>query len=216
MDTTYEAEDELRSPPEQTLEPEESEAESYELEDPHNGPQYESTSQGEGINFGGIRMAPMSVIDHNDVNYKVKLAVMHQLEKNPDKKITKTLVEEPKKGALGGHQKNPKEKSNPKGNKGEGKPEPALVPTFDVKLHVSRDAGKYPMNRPSSSKRTLMAHMKIARVKAYALFNSGAETDAISLDFIQAVHIPILQLESPVVLQMGMKGTRSQIIYCME
>src|SRR6266700_7164154 len=107
MDTTYEAEDELRSPPKQTLEPEESEAESFEVEDPYDGPQYESTSQGEGINFGGIRMAPMSIIDHNDVNYKVKLAVICQLEKNLDKKIVETLVEEPKKGALGGHQKNP-------------------------------------------------------------------------------------------------------------
>jgi len=66
MDTTYEAEDELRSPPKQTSEPEESEAESFEVEDPYDGPQYESTSQGEGINFGGIRMAPMSIVDHND------------------------------------------------------------------------------------------------------------------------------------------------------
>ena len=187
------------------MEPEESEAESFDVEDPYNGPQYDSTSQGEEINFRGIRMAPMSIIDHNDVNYKVKLAVMCQLEKNPDKKIVETLVEEPKKGALGGHQKNPKEKSNPKGNKGKGKPEPALVPTFDMKLHVSRDAGKYPTNRPSSSKRTLMAHVRIARVKAYVLFNSRAKTDAISPDFIWAVHIPILQLESPVVLQMGVR-----------
>src|SRR6266581_1987949 len=76
--------------------------------------------------------ALMSIVSHNDVNYKVKLAVTCQLDKNLDKKIVETLVEEPKKGALGGHQK------NPKGNKGKGKPEPALVPTFDVKLCISR------------------------------------------------------------------------------
>ena len=58
-----------------------------------------------------------------------------------------------------------------------------------------------------------MAHVKIAGIKAYVLFDSGAETNAISPDFIRAVHIPILQLENPVVLQMGTKGTRSQILF---
>ncbi|KAF8325610.1 uncharacterized protein EI90DRAFT_2860609, partial [Cantharellus anzutake] len=48
---------------------------------------------------------------------------------------------------------------------------------------------------------------------AYTLFDSGAKMDAISPDFVCAVHIPILQLENPVVLQMGMKGTRSQILF---
>src|SRR6266700_2447454 len=47
------------------------------------------------------------------------------------------------------------------------------------------------------------------------LFDSGAETDASSPDYIQAVHNPILQLENPVLLQMGTKGTHSQIIYGM-
>jgi len=140
---------------------------------------------------------------------------MGQLGKNPNEKIVKTLVEEPKKGALGGLQKNPKGKSTSKGNKGKGKPEPALVPTFGMKLRISRDVGKYLMNRPSSSKRTLTAHMKIAGAKACALFDSRAKTNAISPNFIWAVHIPILQLESPVVLQMGTKGTCSQIIYGM-
>src|SRR6266571_377338 len=138
---------------------------------------------------------------------------MCQLEETLDKKVVKTLVEEPKKEAMGGIHKNPKE--NPKGTKGKGKPEPALTPIFDVKLHVSRNTGKHPANRLPSAKRMLTAHIKIAGVKAYMLFNSGAETDAISLDYIQAVHIPILQLENPVVLQLGTKGTCSQIIYGM-
>src|SRR6266700_2018530 len=105
----------------------------------------------------------------------------------------------------------------PKENKEKGKKDQrsneTQTPLFDVKLHISKDAGKYPANRPLSTKRTLMAHIKIAGIKAYVLFDSGAKTDAISPDFVHVVHIPILQLENPVVLQMGMKGTRSQILF---
>ena len=46
METTYEAEDELGNTPEKASEPEESEAESFEVEDPYDGPQYDSASQG--------------------------------------------------------------------------------------------------------------------------------------------------------------------------
>src|SRR6266700_1273995 len=201
METTYKVEDELRSTPERTLEPKEFEAESFEVEDPYDGPQYNSTSPREETNIGAIRMALMSVINHDDINYQVKLAVTCQLEETLNEKVVETLVEEPKKEVMGGTHKNPKE--NPKGTKGKGKPEPALTPIFDAKLCMSRNAGKHPANRMPSAKRMLTAHVKIAGVKAYMLFNSGAETDAISLDYIWAVHIPILQLENPVVLQMG-------------
>src|SRR6266571_7552907 len=95
-----------------------------------------------------------------------------------------TLVKEPKKEAMGGIHKDPKE--NQKGNKGKGKPEPTLTPIFDTKLCMSRNAGKHPANRMPSAKRTLTAHIKIAGVKAYMLFNSGAETNAISPDYIWA------------------------------
>src|SRR6266704_5048803 len=120
METTYKAEDELRSTPERTEEPEESKAESFEVEDPYDGPQYNSTSPREETNIGAIRMAPMSVINQDDINYQVKLAVMHQLEETFDKKVVESLVEEPKKEAMGGTKKNPKE--NQKGLKGKGKP----------------------------------------------------------------------------------------------
>jgi hypothetical protein len=62
------------------------------------------------------------------------------------------------------------------------------------------------MNRPPSTKRMLMAHVKIAGIKAYMLFNSRAKTDAISPDYIW---------EYCRLLQMGMKETHSQIIYRM-
>src|SRR6266700_1894049 len=126
-------------------------------------------------------MALMSVIDQDDINYQVKLAVTCKLQETHKKKAVETLVEEPKKEAMGGTKKNPKE--NQKGLKGKGKPEPAWTPIFDAKLHVSRNAGKHPANRMPSAKRMLTAYM---------LFDSRAETDAISPDYIQAVHIPIL------------------------
>src|SRR6266581_2932572 len=184
METTYEVEDELRSTPERTSEPKESEAESFEVEDPYDGPQYNSTSPREETNIRAIIMAPMSVVDQDDINYQVKLAVTCQLEETLNEKAVETLVEEPKKEAMGGTKKNPKE--NQKGLKGKGKPEPAWTPIFDMKLHVSRNTGKHPANRTPSAKRTLTAHVKIAGVKAYMLFDSGAETNAISPDYIQA------------------------------
>src|SRR6266700_1545552 len=102
METTYKVEDELRSTPERTLEPKESEAESFKVEDPYDGPQYNSTSPREETNIGAIRMAPMSVVDHDNINYQVKLAVTHQLEETFDEKVIGTLVEEPKKEDMGG------------------------------------------------------------------------------------------------------------------
>src|SRR6266581_4661687 len=177
METTYEAEDKLRLTPKRTSEPKESEAESFEVGDPYDGPQYNSTSPREETNIGAIRMAPMSVINQDNINYQVKLAVMHQLEETLDEKAIKTLVEEPKKEAMGGTKKNPKE--NQKGPKGKGKPEPTQTPIFDGKLCMSRNTGKHPTNRMPSAKRMLTAHVKIAGVKAYMLFDSRAETNAI-------------------------------------
>src|SRR6266581_8551139 len=102
METTYEVEDKLRSTPKRTSEPKESEAESFEIEDPYDGPQYNSTSPREETNIRTIRMALVSVVDHDDINYEVKLAVMCQLEETFNKKVIRTLVEEPKKEAMGG------------------------------------------------------------------------------------------------------------------
>src|SRR6266571_6400223 len=95
METTYEVEDELGSTPKRTLEPEESKAESFEVEDPYDGPQYNSTSPREETNIRAIRMALMSVVDHDHINYEVKLAVTCQLEETFDEKVIKTLVEGP-------------------------------------------------------------------------------------------------------------------------
>ena len=47
------------------------------------------------------------------------------------------------------------------------------------------------------------------------LFDSGTETDALSPDFVRACHIPLLELPSPLVLQMGTKGSHSCVYYGM-
>src|SRR6266446_4776990 len=86
-----ESEDSLEDKPENNSG--DSEASSFEVEDPYEGPQYSPNSEGEGVNVGTIRMGPMSIINHNNTNYKVKLAVACQLEKSVDEKVAEALVE---------------------------------------------------------------------------------------------------------------------------
>src|SRR6266581_3300932 len=60
---------------------------------------------------------------------------------------------------------------------------------------------------------TLTGLIAINRTKVFTLFDSGAETNALSPDFVRACHIPLLELPNPLVLQMGTKGSRSCIYY---
>src|SRR6266571_4718867 len=177
MEVTHPSEEELEDLSEDKPENNsgDSEASSFKVEDPYEGPQYSPGSEGEEINVGTIRMGLMSVVDHNDTIYKIKLAVACQLENMADKKVTEALVKAPKKDALGKYIKVPKENKE-KGKKDQRSNE-TQTPLFDAKLHISKDAGKYPANRPLSTKRMLMAHIKIAGIKAYMLFDSRAETD---------------------------------------
>ncbi|KAF8341668.1 uncharacterized protein EI90DRAFT_3116772 [Cantharellus anzutake] len=80
-----ELEDSLEDKPENNSG--DSEVSSFEVEDPYEGPQYSPDSEGEEVNIGTIRMGPMSVVDHNDTNYRVELAVTRQLEESVDKKV---------------------------------------------------------------------------------------------------------------------------------
>jgi len=45
------------------------------------------------------------------------------------------------------------------------------------------------------------------------LFDSGAEMDALSPDFVHACQVPLMELPNPLVLRMGMKGSWSCIYY---
>ena len=45
------------------------------------------------------------------------------------------------------------------------------------------------------------------------LFDSGAEMDTLSPDFVHGCQVPLMELPNPLVLQMGMKGSWSCIYY---
>src|SRR5258708_27417018 len=61
----------------------------------------------------------------------------------------------------------------------------------------------------------LMGKLEIGGVRAFMLFDSGAKTDGLSPDFVRACHTPLLELPSPLVLQMGTKGSRSCVYFGM-
>ncbi|KAF9256132.1 hypothetical protein L218DRAFT_882511, partial [Marasmius fiardii PR-910] len=61
--------------------------------------------------------------------------------------------------------------------------------------------------------RCLMAFIEINGVKAFTLFDSGSTADAISPDFARVAKLPVFQLENPVTLQLGTKGSRSRISF---
>ncbi|KAK1218159.1 hypothetical protein PQX77_019162 [Marasmius sp. AFHP31] len=66
-------------------------------------------------------------------------------------------------------------------------------------------------NRTGRDNRCLSAFIEINGVRAFVLFDSGSTADAISPDFARVVKLPIFQLENPVTLQLGTKGSRSRI-----
>ena len=45
------------------------------------------------------------------------------------------------------------------------------------------------------------------------LFDSGAEMDTLSPDFVHVCQVPLMELPNPLVLQMGTKGSQSCIYY---
>ncbi len=86
-------------------------------------------------------------------------------------------------------------------------------PILDAKLRLLHEVGKYPSERSADLCHTLTAEVKIGGIDAFVLFDSGAETDALSPDFIRACHILLLELPNPLVLQMGTKGSCSCVYY---
>ncbi|KAJ3765033.1 hypothetical protein FB446DRAFT_795461 [Lentinula raphanica] len=67
--------------------------------------------------------------------------------------------------------------------------------------------------RTATENHCLAAFVEINGVQAFALFDSGSTADAISPEFARVAHIAIFKLENPVQLQLGTKGSRSQITY---
>ncbi|KAF9258952.1 hypothetical protein L218DRAFT_796689, partial [Marasmius fiardii PR-910] len=67
--------------------------------------------------------------------------------------------------------------------------------------------------RTNTQKRCLAGWIELNGLKAFTLFDSGSTADAINPDFTRAAKVKIFQLENPVTLQLGTKGSRSRITY---
>ena len=78
---------------------------------------------------------------------------------------------------------------------------------------LSHKAGSYPVNRNPDLHCTLTAKVNIGGMDAFILFDSRAETDTVSPDFIRACNIPLLELPNPMVLKMGTEGSHSCMYY---
>ncbi|KAE9395963.1 hypothetical protein BT96DRAFT_825493 [Gymnopus androsaceus JB14] len=76
----------------------------------------------------------------------------------------------------------------------------------------STRVGKRPL-RESAENRCLSAMLEINGVDAFVLFDSGSTSDALSPDFARVAHTDVFQLDNPVTLQLGTKGSRSRILY---
>ncbi|KAK1234691.1 hypothetical protein PQX77_002103 [Marasmius sp. AFHP31] len=68
--------------------------------------------------------------------------------------------------------------------------------------------GKHP-ERSTAEKRCLAAWVVLNGVKGFALFDSGSTADVVSPDFARVARMRIYQLENPLTLQLGTKGSQS-------
>ncbi|KAK1230632.1 hypothetical protein PQX77_006276 [Marasmius sp. AFHP31] len=84
--------------------------------------------------------------------------------------------------------------------------EPTLKPT---KVRIPH-TGMRP-KRTIDQNRCLTAFVEINGLKAFVLFDSGSTSDAISPDFAKHAKLRVFQLENPVTLQLGTKGSRAKI-----
>ncbi|KAK0436076.1 uncharacterized protein EV420DRAFT_1673672 [Desarmillaria tabescens] len=83
---------------------------------------------------------------------------------------------------------------------------PTLEPT---KIHAPRTASR--PKRTAAENRCLAALVTINGCEAFTLFDSGSTADAISPDFARLAKLNIFQLTKPITLQLGTKGSCSQI-----
>jgi len=87
---------------------------------------------------------------------------------------------------------------------------------FKATLEATKTKSKRTGTRPTRTaqeNRCLAAFVEIQGVRAFVLFDSGSTADAISPEFAQVSHLKVFQLENPVSLQLGTKGSRSKINY---
>ncbi|KAJ3757378.1 hypothetical protein EV360DRAFT_46142 [Lentinula raphanica] len=76
----------------------------------------------------------------------------------------------------------------------------------------SNRTGNRPLRRAEQN-HCLCAFVEINGVQAFTLFDSGSTADAISPDYAKVAKINVFQLDNPVTLQLGTKGSRSRISF---
>lgn len=81
---------------------------------------------------------------------------------------------------------------------------------YDAKVHKIEDPAAQPRRVPESQ-RTLCAEIPINGVKALVLFDSGCTTDSITPEFAYLCKAGRIDLQEPVGLQLGTKGSRTKI-----
>lgn len=85
------------------------------------------------------------------------------------------------------------------------------------RTNLRHDSRASPKNRPTSrsdgENLPLTALILIQGVKAFALFDSGCTTNIISSDFVRVAGMKTHKLDEPLILQLGMRGSKSNIFH---
>ncbi len=86
------------------------------------------------------------------------------------------------------------------------------VPMLDPVPSHNPHSLKHP-RRTDQEKQCLAVFLEVNGYKAFTLCNSGCTTELMSHDFAHLVQPELFELDEPITIQLGTKGSRSQIIY---
>ena len=183
--------------------------------DPQNLSLFESEHEGEdNTEDRSFSFNPLSFMSMDEDNYVLKPAsTRKQEELLSEEQIVAELVDDPVHHLKTDGELPTKKGAVPSAGKAPDKLTKKSPPMFDAKLRLLDEASKYPSDCSVELRWMLVSTIETNGTKALVIFDSGAETDALSPDFVRACHIPLLELLSPLVLQMGTKGSQSCIYY---
>jgi hypothetical protein len=77
--------------------------------------------------------------------------------------------------------------------------------------HTHRDPTGQRPKLSSKDRHCMAVHVKVNGLDAYALLDSGCTTVSVTHDFARVAKLRVMQLENPVMLQLGTVGSRSMI-----
>ncbi|EIN12661.1 hypothetical protein PUNSTDRAFT_130917 [Punctularia strigosozonata HHB-11173 SS5] len=82
-----------------------------------------------------------------------------------------------------------------------------------IRSALHREDGAHRPKYPREWTELLAAYVQINGVKAWTLFDLGSNTDAVSTEFAQICNLDVFELENPVTLKLGCKGSKSKITH---